>query len=119
MNAEKDWEKAVESGEFIVPEWVDLGYISTVETLSEIRDYGCESGVYMPAVRYRDALLTMSEYGDEIMEFLNDNYFFDSGIFNARHESFSSLCVQLLSAAVEIWAGSLYEELQDSMPQLF
>lgn len=78
-------------------------------TIAGICKGGCASGSYMPAVTYADASETMHEYGDEVLQYIEDNI----GELPQPNtgESWSGMAVFFLTIAVEIWAGKAQEEL--------
>ena len=41
--------------------------------IAAIYQGGCASGAYMPAVTYNQAIETMGEYGDDVLDFIEDN----------------------------------------------
>ncbi len=61
---------------------------------------GCDSGAYMPAVTYYDAAQTMSEHGDNVLQYLEDH----TGELPVppNDVSWSGLAVFYLSRAVEL-----------------
>ena len=77
---------------------------------------GCASGAYMPAVTYRTALETMSEHGDDVLQFIEDCY----GVVAqpATGESWFGIAVFYLSVAVELWASSVEDELTTAIEEL-
>ena len=78
-------------------------------TVAGICKGGCESGSYMPAVTYADAIETMSEHGDDVLQYIEDT----SGELPQPKpgESWSGMAVFFLSVAVEMWASTAQEEL--------
>jgi len=55
-----------------VPRWIDQD-ISPNDVIA-ITQGGCASGAYMPAVTYHQAIATMSECGDDVLQYIQDNY---------------------------------------------
>lgn len=85
-----------------VPAWIDQDI--TLADLASIEYGGCASGAYMPAVIYHKAMATMGEYGDDVLESLDD--YVDAGLVTIKSgESWAGLCCQILSTAVEVWAS--------------
>lgn len=71
---------------------------------------GCASGAYMPAVRYYDAMETMNEHGDDVLDYIKDHY---GELPQPRSdESWSGIAVHYLSLAVELWALSINERVE-------
>jgi hypothetical protein len=102
-------DKTLESLEIDVPNWIESDI--TVGEIEAIIQGGCASGAYMPAVVYRDALKTMNEHGDDVIEYLdNVGGQFDSDILGL---SWSQMAVELLSRAVEYYALGLEEQIKD------
>lgn len=92
------------------PAWIEDGL--TVEDIQAIQEGGCESGAYMPAVTYIKARETMAEHGDDVLEFLEEyehvSHYVSPGM------SWSQIQCNILSAAVEFWAGQFdLDELED------
>jgi hypothetical protein len=96
-----------------VPAWIDPDI--TPCNIAAIVQGGCASGVYMPAVTYRTALETMHEHGNDILEYIEDNY----GEIPAppTGSSWYSIAVHYLSMAVEVWASSVEEEIAEILEQ--
>lgn len=92
-----------------VPAWIEQDI--TCNTVAAICQGGCVSGAYMPAVWYDDARRTMSEHGDDILEYIEDNYGELPEI--PKGESWSGIAVFFLSVAVELWAYSAECQLED------
>ena len=95
------------------PKWVDEGM--EIEDIQAINQGGCSSGAYMPAVTYHQALETMSEHGNDVLQYLQDQY---GELPRPRDdESWRGIAVHYLSCAVERWASGLEElceELDDA-----
>ena len=53
-----------------VPAWVNDDIAPN--DIAAIVQGGCESGAYMPAVTYYQALQTMSEHGDDIFDYIDN-----------------------------------------------
>ena len=82
------------------PAWIEP---VEVYDIASIQQGGCASGAYMPAVTYHTAKETMNEYGNDVLQYIEDQLGEipqpDSG------ESWSGMAVFYLSYAVELWAG--------------
>lgn len=106
-------EPAKEHG-IAVPKWIDQDI--TIGEIEAIMQGGCASGAYMPAVTYHSALKTMSQYGDEIMEYTEDSLV---GLIRPEEGlSWSGMACHYLSVAVELWAVSheiTIDELKESV----
>jgi len=97
--------------EGIVPDWIKQDIL--MYQIVNIVEGGCESGAYMPAVTYHEARRTMCLHGNAVVEYLSEyNY---SVKWNIEHSTFSNLCTELLSEAVEIWAYFAYEDAKNKM----
>jgi hypothetical protein len=93
----------------IIPEWIDQNIDAS--TIASIVEGGCSSGAYMPAVTHHMALRTMSDHGDDVLQYIDDAM----GELPAYRNdtSWSVLACLYLSCAVEIWASDIYDRLFD------
>lgn len=92
-----------------IPAWIDQEI--TVGQVRAIMQDGCASGAYMPAVTYHEALKIMNEHGDDILEHADDlGIEFGSEILGL---SWSGMACHLLSSAVESWACSVANDLDN------
>ena len=93
-----------------VPAWVNDDIAPN--DIAAIVQGGCESGAYMPAVTYYQALQTMSEHGDDIFDYI-DNALGEIPDHFAKHEgvSWSGMATHYLSLAVELWASTAHDFL--------
>ena len=57
--------------DYTQPDWIDP--LSPYD-IAAINQGGCASGAYMPAVTYHQALATMHEHGDDVLQFIEDSY---------------------------------------------
>ena len=94
-----------------VPAWIDQDI--TPCDLAAICQGGCASGAYMPAVTYRAAVVTMSEHGDDVLQFIEDVCGELPRV--PKGESWSGIAVYFLSTAVELWASWIESELVDAI----
>ena len=94
-----------------VPAWIDSDIDAA--TIAAIARGGCASGAYMPAVTYHQALATMSEHGDAVLQYVEDV----CGDLPVPPQplSWSGLACHYLSTAVELWAASVEEEVSDAL----
>lgn len=101
-----EYEHPIASLGIEVPAWIEQDITGC--DVADICQGGCASGAYMPAVTYRQALATMSEHGDDVLQFIEDSM----GELPAAPEgvSWSGLAVYYLSGAVELWASSIADE---------
>lgn len=96
----RDFLEAVENQ----PDFIKkAGEIDSLAEISSINQGGCASGAYMPAVTYHTANETMSECGDEVLQFIEDTYGELPSI--PAGESWSGMAVLFLSCAVEGWCS--------------
>lgn len=101
-----------------VPAWIDQD-ISPSE-IAAIVQGGCASGAYMPAVTYYDAGQTMEKWGDDILNYL-DEYADGDDLGTVSLDNFVlddvwlGLSVHLLSSAVELWASSVIDEIEEKL----
>lgn len=102
------------AGDYIdVPGWIEPDI--TAHDVAAILQGGCESGAYMPAVTYHQALDTMRQHGDEVFDHL-ESAMGEIPQATGRHaESWSGLACFYLSCAVEIWASAIEDELTESI----
>jgi hypothetical protein len=83
------------------PAWI-TEHLSGAD-IAAIRQGGCASGAYMPAVTYWQAGETMAEYGDDVLQFLEDAF---GELPTVPHgESWMGIAAFFLSTAVECWVG--------------
>lgn len=110
------WEsqETLESLEIYVPAWIDQEI--TPYDIAAIIQGGCESGAYMPAVTYHTALETMTEHGDDIVDFVMNHY--GELPDSTGVESWSGLAVQVLSCAVEVWAAMVEDEIERALEEM-
>ena len=95
---------------FDVPIWIESDI--TLGQMKSIVQCGCASGAYMPAVTYHEAMETMKDHGDDVLEYIENSL----GEVPTPSEigSWSGLAVYFLSCAVELWATQVdYIELVD------
>jgi hypothetical protein len=97
-----------------VPAWIDQDI--TLGEVENVYNHGCESGAYMKAVTYSDALSVMHKHGDDVMDYIYNVYGDELPgdmlkIFHAS--SWSGLACRVLSLAVEMWADSVYGDLPE------
>jgi hypothetical protein len=95
-----------------IPEWVEDRDISPVDVAS-IVEGGCASGAYMPAVTYHNAITTMCEHGDDVLNFLQEHLSYLPSPSN--DESWSGMACHYLSHAVELWAASIEDKLASAL----
>jgi hypothetical protein len=92
-----------------IPTWIDQNI--TPSDVAAICQGGCASGAYMPAVTYHQAIETMSNHGDDVLQFIEDC---DCGELPhpGDNQSWSGMATFYLSYAVELWASSVEEALE-------
>jgi hypothetical protein len=93
-----------------VPRWIEQDI--TCSDVAAILQGGCESGAYMPAVTYHQALKTMEEYSEEILDMAVDCSVEPPNILEI---GWYSLACWFVSAAVELWCSSIEEELKEAI----
>lgn len=111
MTDEQIWNCETSVSELLginIPDWIEQGICPS--TIVSICQGGCASGAYMPAITYSTALRTMAEEGDDVLQYIEDQM----GELPApsKGESWSGMACFYLSCAVELWAGSVYGELE-------
>ena len=93
-----------------IPDWIRGGKDLDSDDIDAICQGGCASGAFMPAVTYWQALETMSEHGDDVLQFIQDSY---GELPKPRDdESWAGMAVHYLSVAVEIWASGAESEVE-------
>lgn len=116
MNESDIWDDGEPLGERFdgieVPEWIDDD-ISPSQVAAIVQG-GCDSGAYMPAVNYSEALAVMQFDGDDVLQYLEAAL----GEVPSPPTDFSwaGIAVFYLSAAVEQWAHNAYSVLEDWEP---
>lgn len=90
-----------------IPDWINSD-ISPHEVAAIIQG-GCASGAYMPAVTYHKALATMQEHGDDVLQYIEDQL---GELPSVTGQSWGQMACTYLSAAVELWASSVEQELE-------
>ena len=92
-----------------VPAWIEQDICAM--TIASICQGGCASGAYMPAVTYHKAIDTMTDHGDEVLQYIQDSY----GELPAPRsdDSWSGMACHYLSAAVELWASGIMSQLEE------
>ena len=95
--------------EIDIPAWIEPDI--SPNDIASICQGGCASGAYMPAVTYHQAIKTMSDHGDDVLQFIEDQM----GELPApnKGESWSGLACFYLSYAVDLWASSIESTLED------
>lgn len=107
MNA---WDAEIELSELDIdiPAWIDQD-IDTSQVAAIVQG-GCASGAYMPAVTYYDAARTMAEHGDDVLQYVQDNY--GELPKPGDDESWGGMACFYLSCAVELWAMGALDEIE-------
>ena len=85
------------------PDWITCNQSLDLSDIQAIQQGGCASGAYMPAVTYYTATQTMSEHGDDVLQYIEDSLGELPDI--PTGESWGGIAVFFLSVAVELWAG--------------
>lgn len=102
-------ENPVSEYEIDVPSWIEQD-ISAYD-IAAIVQGGCASGAYMPAVTYHQANQTMAEWGDNVLQYIQDTL--DELPEIPSDSSWSGIAVLYLSTAVELWSSSVYDQLEE------
>lgn len=89
-----------------VPRWIDQDI--TCSTVAAVLQGGCESGAYMPAVTYHQALKTMEEHDEDILSVEAWDHAPD--VFEI---GWCRLACALVSAAVEAWCAQIADDLAE------
>lgn len=105
--------KNIEGLDIDLPNWLETDI--SPSDVAAICQGGCASGAYMPAVTYFDALKTMSDHGDDVLQYLQDNL---GELPRPKDdESWAGMAVHYLSAAVELWASGVESQLEEFEPE--
>ena len=91
-----------------IPAWIS--YDISPSDVAAICQGGCASGAYMPAVTYHQALKTMMDDGDEVLQYIEDAM---GELPSVAGQSWGQMACTYLSAAVELWASSAESVLED------
>jgi hypothetical protein len=91
-----------------VPGWIDQDI--TVSQARSITEGGCSSGAYMPAVTYYQATETMAAHGDDVLEYIENNYG-DETPAAPKGTSWAGMACFYFSLAVELWASGVMSDL--------
>lgn len=96
------------------PKWITQDF-DQPEDIQSIQHGGCASGAYVPAVVYHQALETMNEHGNDVLDFLSDHYGEVPELPEEHREHWGHIASFYLAAAVEAWAASIdWEELEEA-----
>jgi hypothetical protein len=91
-----------------LPKWISQDL--SPSDIAAILQSDCSSGAYMPAVGYYSASQTMAEFGDDVLQYLED---VTGELPTPPHDiSWSGLAVFYLSKAVELFCAC-HEHLAD------
>lgn len=91
-----------------VPPWISQDI--TAQDVRNILEGGCASGAYMPAVTYHTAGETMHEYGDTVLDFIEEQL---GELTFPESPSWSGLACHFLSIAVELWCSVVESEIDE------
>jgi len=91
-----------------VPPWIDQD-ITPCDVAAVIQG-GCNSGAYMPAVTYWQAMETMAEHGDNVLDFIEDAL--GEIQYPDCSTSWAGLACHFLSVAVELWCSGVEDEIR-------
>lgn len=98
-----------------IPAWIDQDI--TPADVAAICQGGCDSGAYMPAVTYWQALETMGSHGNDVFDYLENalGEMPTPSPPNDHFQSWSGLACYYLSYAVELWAQSTEDALREKV----
>lgn len=98
-----DYDKECTEAGIDVPAWIEQDI--TLGQVGAIQYGGCESGAYMPACYYHQAAKTMREYGDDVLQYLED---VDSlPEIDLSGVSWDGVACHVLTCAVNAWAAGI------------
>jgi len=92
------------------------GSCPTTHDLAAILQGGCDSGAWMPAVTYWAALETMRRDGDAVLDAIESAWGDPAQVIDAQR-SWAAWACSLVSAAVELWASSIGDDLADLLDE--
>ena len=96
-----------------VPQWIAQDI--TCYDVAAIVQGGCDSGAYMPAVTYHKAIETMAEHGDDVLAYVEDAL---DPMLDVSGMSWGGVACHFVSCAVELWASSVEDELEEALENL-
>ena len=97
-----------------VPPWIEEKI--TPYDVAAVNQGGCASGAYMPAVTYWQALETMGDYGDNVLDFIQEAL--GEVPMPDSDESWSAMACHFLATAVELWCGGVEDEVHKALDKL-
>jgi len=86
-----------------IPAWIDQEI--TAATVAAIYQGGCDSGAYMPAVTYHTALVTMTDHGDAVLNYICAAFGDLPPVPNGM--SWEGMACFYMSTAVDLWASEI------------
>jgi len=92
------------------------GSAPSTHDLAAILQGGCDSGAWMPAVTYWTALETMRRDGDAVLDAIESAWRDPSEVIDAQR-SWAAWAGNLVSAAVELWAAEVAEQVADLLDE--
>ena len=84
----------------------------TCYDIAAITQGGCASGAYMPAVTYHTSLMVMTDHGDAVLDYIEEQLGALPDLPTDTLTSWSGMASFYLSYAVELWAMSVESELE-------
>lgn len=94
------------------PYWlISMGEIDSISEIQAIIQGGCASGACMPAVTHRTALDTMTDHGNDILDFIESEL--GGRLAPNSGESWSGMAVFYCSYAVELWCSQFADILDN------
>tara|TARA_R100001082_G_scaffold1751_1_gene1571 strand:- start:316 stop:744 length:429 start_codon:yes stop_codon:yes gene_type:complete len=87
-----------------------------IDTLREIRDHGCVTGVAHDHIYYRDTIKFYDEYQDEIVDYIEDNVGAEvlTEIFERNSASLDLYKNDVVWTYIELVAGLLVDQYEDT-----
>ncbi len=98
----------ITNGDFDIPSWIEQDI--SPSDVAAICQGGCASGAYMPAVTYHQALKTMQDHGDDVLQYIEDAM---GELPSVTGQSWGQMACTYLSCAVEIWASNAESQLEE------
>lgn len=105
-------EDEVRSFDIEVPAWIEQDI--TCSDVAAVLQGGCESGAYMPAVTYHQALATMAEHDEAILDMVKNT---GATVPDVLEVGWYRFACWLVSAAVESWCADIEDELRRAVEE--
>lgn len=110
-NLEKFEGLELEDLDIDLPEWLEACKVYEPEDVDAISYGGCASGACMPAVTYWQANEIMSEHGDDVLDYIEEQL---GEVPKPPNDTgWRGIAVFYLSSAIELWCHAVADQLND------